>query len=44
MTMQFQLADPALTKDLKVGDRVSFGFEQKPGGPVVRRLQRMEGR
>ncbi len=44
MTMQFQLADPALAKGLKVGDQVRFGFEQKPSGPVVRRLQRMDGR
>ena len=44
MTMQFQLADPNLAKGLKAGDQVSFGFEQTPGGPVVRRLQRMGAR
>lgn len=44
MTMQFQLADPTLARGMKAGDRVSFAFEQKPTGPVVRRLQRMDGR
>jgi membrane fusion protein, copper/silver efflux system len=44
MTMQFQLGDPNLAKGLKVGDQVSFGFEPKPSGPVVRRLRRMDGR
>ena len=44
MTMQFQLADPGLARGMKTGDRVDFAFEQKPDGPVVRRLQRREGR
>jgi len=44
MTMQFQLADPALARGMKAGDQVNFAFEQKPDGPIVRRLQRMEGR
>lgn len=38
MTMTFKLDPPALAKGMKVGDRVGFGFEQKPSGPVVRRL------
>ncbi|TAL31252.1 MAG: efflux RND transporter periplasmic adaptor subunit [Phenylobacterium sp.] len=38
MTMTFKLDPPALAKDLKVGDQVAFGFEQRPDGPVVRRL------
>ena len=38
MTMTFRLDPPALAKGVKVGDRVAFGFEQKPEGPVVRRL------
>jgi Cu(I)/Ag(I) efflux system membrane fusion protein len=38
MTMGFKLGSPALAKGVKVGDRVRFGFEQKPDGPVVRKL------
>jgi len=38
MTMTFKLDPPGLAKGVKVGDRVAFGFEQKPDGPVVRRL------
>ncbi len=39
MTMTFKLDPPALAKGMKVGDRVAFGFEQRPAGPVVRRLR-----
>ena len=38
MTMTFKLDPPTLAKGVKVGDRVAFGFEQRPEGPVVRRL------
>ena len=38
MTMTFKLDPPALAKGVRVGDRLAFGFEQKPDGPVVRRL------
>jgi Cu(I)/Ag(I) efflux system membrane fusion protein len=38
MTMQFKLGAPNLAKGLKVGDRVAFGFEQAPDGPVVREI------
>ena len=38
MTMTFKLDPPTLARGLKVGDRVAFGFELKPEGPVVRRL------
>jgi Cu(I)/Ag(I) efflux system membrane fusion protein len=38
MTMTFKLGSPALAKAAKVGDRVSFAFEQKPDGPILRRL------
>jgi Cu(I)/Ag(I) efflux system membrane fusion protein len=38
MTMTFKLGSPTLTKGLKVGDRVAFGFEQRPDGPVVRKI------
>jgi Cu(I)/Ag(I) efflux system membrane fusion protein len=41
MTMQFQLADPTMVRGIKAGDRVAFGFEQTPNGPVVRRLKPM---
>ncbi|MEJ0066403.1 MAG: efflux RND transporter periplasmic adaptor subunit [Caulobacteraceae bacterium] len=41
MTMTFKLDPPALAKGMKVGDRVTFGFEQKPEGPVVHRLSPM---
>ena len=43
MTMTFQLDPPGLSKGLKVGDRVAFGFEQSPAGPVVRRLKATAG-
>jgi Cu(I)/Ag(I) efflux system membrane fusion protein len=38
MTMTFKLDPPGLAKGLKVGDRVAFGFEQRPEGPVVRKI------
>jgi Cu(I)/Ag(I) efflux system membrane fusion protein len=38
MTMTFRLADPALAKGIKAGDRVAFGFDQPPAGPTVRRM------
>jgi Cu(I)/Ag(I) efflux system membrane fusion protein len=38
MTMTFKLDPPTLARGFKVGDHIAFGFEQKPDGPVVRRL------
>ena len=38
MTMTFKLDPPSLGKGLKVGDRAAFAFEQRPDGPVVRRI------
>jgi Cu(I)/Ag(I) efflux system membrane fusion protein len=38
MTMAFRLDPPTLARGFKVGDHIAFGFEQKPDGPVVRRL------
>ena len=38
MTMTFKLGSASLAKGVKVGDRVAFGFEQEPNGPVVRQL------
>jgi Cu(I)/Ag(I) efflux system membrane fusion protein len=43
MTMTFKLGSPGLAKAAKVGDRVGFGFEQKPEGPVIRRLSPVAG-
>ena len=40
MTMQFRLADQALSRGVKTGDRVSFAFEQAPAGPTVRRMSK----
>ena len=41
MTMTFRAEPPTLAKGLKVGDRVAFAFEQRPEGPVVRRISPM---
>lgn len=38
MTMTFRLDPPGLAAGVKVGDQVAFGFEQRPDGPVVRRI------
>ena len=38
MTMTFRLGSANLAKGFKVGDHVSFAFEPKPDGPVIRRL------
>ena len=43
MTMTFKLGSAGLAKAAKVGDQVSFGFEQKPEGPVIRRLSPVAG-
>jgi Cu(I)/Ag(I) efflux system membrane fusion protein len=40
MTMTFRLANPALTRSFKVGDRVRFSFDQLPSGPTVRTITR----
>lgn len=44
MTMTFKLEPEALAQGLKVGDRAAFAFEQRPDGPVVRRLTKEGGR
>jgi membrane fusion protein, copper/silver efflux system len=38
MTMTFRLDPPTLAVGLKTGDQVGFAFEQRPDGPVVRRI------
>ena len=40
MTMTFKLDPPSLARGLKAGDQATFGFEQRPDGPVVRSLHR----
>ena len=42
MTMTFKLDPPSLAGGLKAGDQAAFGFEQRPDGPAVRSLRRME--
>ena len=42
MTMAFR-ADPMLLKGLKVGDQVSFGFDQPPAGATVPRIAKTGG-
>lgn len=44
MTMSFQLADPALVRSFKRGDRVRFAFDQPPAGSTLRRIAREGGR
>jgi len=41
MTMTFKLSSVTLAKGMKVGDHVSFGFVQKPDGPVIQKIQPM---
>nr|WP_272886862.1 efflux RND transporter periplasmic adaptor subunit [Phenylobacterium aquaticum] len=38
MTMTFTLDPSGLGRGLKVGDRVGFGFEQRPSGAFIRRI------
>jgi Cu(I)/Ag(I) efflux system membrane fusion protein len=38
MTMAFRAEPPTLVKGLNAGDQVAFAFEQRPEGPVVRRI------
>jgi membrane fusion protein, copper/silver efflux system len=40
MTMTFKLGAPTLAGGLKVGDQVTFGFDQPPTGPTVRRMSK----
>jgi len=43
MTMPFPLADPALIRGFKVGDRVRVGVRQSDEGLTVERLEKLEG-
>ena len=40
MTMVYRLKDPAMLKQVKVGDRVKFEAESADGGYVVTKLQK----
>lgn len=43
MTMSFRLENPQLASGLKVGDQVSFAFEQQGSAQVVRRIAKTGG-
>ena len=40
MTMTFHVSDPKLTRGLKPGDQVRFGFDQPPAGPTLRMIDK----
>ncbi|MDE2488582.1 MAG: efflux RND transporter periplasmic adaptor subunit [Alphaproteobacteria bacterium] len=42
MTMTFHLADPALARGLKAGDRVVFAFDRPAACPTVTRMTRIQ--
>lgn len=42
MTMGFTVADPALTRGLKVGDQVRFAFDQVGASHTIRRIAKMD--
>jgi len=44
MTMSFRVANPAMLRGYKKGDRVRFGFDQPSEGPTLRRIVREGGR
>ena len=44
MTMTFRVADPALVRGYRKGERVRFGFDQPADGPTLRRMTREAGR
>jgi membrane fusion protein, copper/silver efflux system len=44
MTMTFRLADPALARGLRAGDRVVFAFDAPAAGPTIRRIAPAAGR
>jgi len=43
MTMSFRLENPQLASGLKVGDRVTFAFEQQGSAQIVRRIAKTGG-
>jgi Cu(I)/Ag(I) efflux system membrane fusion protein len=44
MTMSFRVANPALLRGYKKGDRVRFGFDQPSEGPTLRRIMQERSR
>ncbi|WP_374344937.1 efflux RND transporter periplasmic adaptor subunit [Phenylobacterium sp.] len=42
MTMGFTVADPSLTRGLKVGDQVQFAFDQVGANHTIRRITKMD--
>jgi Cu/Ag efflux protein CusF len=40
MTMTFRVKDPAMLKEVQVGDKVEFEAEQAPSGYTVTKLQK----
>ncbi|WP_250909255.1 copper-binding protein [Xanthomonas hortorum] len=42
--MTFRVADPALVRGYRKGERVRFGFDQPADGPTLRRMTREAGR
>ena len=40
MTMVYRVKDPAMLKQVKIGDKVTFEAEEADGGFVVTRLQK----
>jgi len=44
MTMSFRLANPAIARGYRTGERVRFTFDQPPEGPTVRSIMRESAR
>lgn len=40
MTMVFRVQDPAMLKQVKVGDKVKFDAERAPAGITVTKIQK----
>ena len=40
MTMAYRVKDPAMLKEVKVGDKVTFEAEETPSGYTVTKLQK----
>jgi Cu(I)/Ag(I) efflux system periplasmic protein CusF len=40
MTMVYRVQDPAMLKQVKIGDKVQFEFEQSSGGITITKMQK----